>query len=39
MRNSMFQTGNLKTEENEENSAKGTITLVKRRRDVIDITT
>jgi hypothetical protein len=34
----MFQLGNLEIEENEENSAKGTITSVKRVRNVIDIT-
>ena len=33
----MFQIGNLKNEENE-NIAKGAITLAKRRRNVIDIT-
>jgi len=34
----MFQHGNLETEENEENSTKGTITPAKRGRNVIDIT-
>jgi hypothetical protein len=34
----MFQHGNLETEENEENSTRGTIAPVKRGRDVIDIT-
>jgi hypothetical protein len=34
----MFQLGNLETEENEEKSAKGTITLLKKGRNIIDIT-
>jgi hypothetical protein len=35
----MFQHENLETEEKEESSAKGTITPVKRGRNVINITT